>query len=99
MEVTKVGCICYGNILEKIKAKVGWVAPSSFSISRSGSDRTPSLVLCSSRTPGGDPVLCTSLCAYRDRCCASDGHASDSRGEALLEVPPRPAASKPSSLI
>lgn len=30
---------------------------------------------------------------------AGECHASDSRGKALLEVPPRPAASKPSSPI
>ena len=55
--------------------------------------------LCSTRTPGGDSVLCTPFCACSDRCPASECHTSDSRGKALLEVPPWPAASKPSNPI
>ena len=55
--------------------------------------------LCSTRTPGGDSVLRIPFCACSNRCPASECHASDSRGKALLKCPQRPAASKPSSLI
>ena len=55
--------------------------------------------LCSTRTPGGDSVLRIPFCACSNRCPASECHASDSRGKALLKCPQWPAASKPSSLI
>ena len=57
MKVTKVGAMFYGNVLEEIKGTVGWLAPSSFNISRSGSDGMPSLIFMFHQDPRWCPMV------------------------------------------